>query len=473
VAEAGCSRFIDASRFRDEPELMMWQRGDVSLGMSVPEVERIQLAGLRKRFDELRGKLSTLSKLADAQGVDRIETINDAAPLLFRHTTYKSYPVSLIDRNRFDLLTAWLGNLTIADLSPVRTQGLASIDDWLDALKRDAGVRIIHSTGTSGKLSFVPRTQAERQFAVRSFRLNFEVAGRPEPVGMDQMPMVVIGYRHMYNGYGANIDAMMQDLYKGDESKLIVQNPGRLSADLLSLGGRLSAANAKGDLGRAQIAPVLLARQAEFIEEQKQAPARRAAFYDAIAEQLRGKKVLLSANWSMLYEMAEQGRTRGLNRVFSPDSLVMVAGGTKGKVLPPDFRRQSMDFLGVETIAEGYGMSELTGLMPKCGAGKYHLKPWLVGYLLDPETGQPAPRSGTHTGRFGAIDLIAQTYWGGFLSGDEVTMTYGKCACGNSGTFVDDAIRRYSEKEGGDDKINCAGAPEAHDRALAFLSEIG
>ena len=70
------------------------------------------------------------------------------------------------------------------------------------------------------------------------------------------------------------------------------------------------------------------------------------------------------------------------------------------------------------------------------------------------------------------IDLAYQQRWGGVLSGDEVTMTFDRCACGRDGPFIDDDVRRYSEKEGGDDKITCAGAPEAHDNALAFLAEL-
>ena len=117
-------------------------------------------------------------------------------------------------------------------------------------------------------------------------------------------------------------------------------------------------------------------------------------------------------------------------------------------------------------------MSEMCSLMPKCEAGKYHAFPWMLLFLLDPETGEPAPRTGTHTGRFGVIDLAYQQRWGGVLSGDEVTMTFDRCACGRDGPFIDDDVRRYSEKEGGDDKITCAGAPEAHDNALAFLAEL-
>jgi len=37
---------------------------------------------------------------------------------------------------------------------------------------------------------------------------------------------------------------------------------------------------------------------------------------------------------------------------------------------------------------------------------------------------------------------------------------------------VDPAIRRYSESEGGEDKITCAGAPDAHSRALDFITRV-
>jgi hypothetical protein len=72
--------------------------------------------------------------------------------------------------------------------------------------------------------------------------------------------------------------------------------------------------------------------------------------------------------------------------------------------------------------------------------------------------------------------LLAQTHWGGFLSSDAVTLSWGDeepCLCGRSGPYVHSEIRRYSDIEGGDDKVTCAGAPEAHDKALAFLNELG
>jgi hypothetical protein len=97
--------------------------------------------------------------------------------------------------------------------------------------------------------------------------------------------------------------------------------------------------------------------------------------------------------------------------------------------------------------------------------------------LLDPDTGEVRPRTGTATGRYGAFDLNAQTYWGGFLTGDEVTLSWGDtqpCACGRIGPYLHHGVRRYTEKEGGDDKITCAGAPAAHDKAIEFvIGQIG
>jgi hypothetical protein len=119
----------------------------------------------------------------------------------------------------------------------------------------------------------------------------------------------------------------------------------------------------------------------------------------------------------------------------------------------------------------GYGMTECMSATRACSSGRFHLLPYVIPYLLDVRTGEPAPRSGSHTGRFGLIDLAAQSYWGGILTGDEVTLTFGDrpCSCGRQGAYLNASIRRYGEQEGGDDKITCAGAPEAHDRAVDRL----
>jgi hypothetical protein len=67
---------------------------------------------------------------------------------------------------------------------------------------------------------------------------------------------------------------------------------------------------------------------------------------------------------------------------------------------------------------------------------------------------------------------MAQTYWGGFISGDEVTVHWEEdCACGWKQPYVGPGIRRYAEMEGGDDKITCAGTAQAYNDFMDFVSQ--
>src|SRR5690554_4033980 len=79
------------------------------------EVERYQLNILKKRFADLRAKVVTLDKLASNQSVDEINALEDVVPLCFQHTTYKSYPISFLEKGKYVELTRWLDRLTAHD----------------------------------------------------------------------------------------------------------------------------------------------------------------------------------------------------------------------------------------------------------------------------------------------------------------------------------------------------------------------
>src|SRR4051812_2185574 len=86
---------------------------------SVPraEQEAVQIAGFNFRLEQRRSQIPTLAKLADAQGIRQANCIEDMAPVLFTHDIYKSYPISLLAKSRFDQLTKWLSRLTPTDIS--------------------------------------------------------------------------------------------------------------------------------------------------------------------------------------------------------------------------------------------------------------------------------------------------------------------------------------------------------------------
>lgn len=448
---------------------------------SIPDDDlvKIHTHALRRRFNTMVERVPVLQRLAADQAIDEIREIADAGPLLVAHSVYKSYPLSVLENGRFDQLTRWLDKLTAHDLSELDASNCTSIDDWIDLLDAKTEIRVKHSSGTTGKLSFVPRSVSEMDTVAKGFMRFFEGFGDEpdaELSGFDTLPIIHAGYRRGAMGQARLLDAVVNYFHGGDDRWVTTSNPGRLSADILSIGGRIQGAEQRGELGKLKIAPGLLARRDAFVREQAASAERLHDFFADISSRLRGRRVIISGTVPQMVDLALEGQKHGVRRVFAPDSLVHIAGGSKGRVLPDDYRDLVADFIGIDAYPRlGYGMTEMVNATHRaCPLGQYHFRPNIIPFVLDPDSGQQRPRRGTQTGRFGFVDLAISTHWGGFLTGDEVALTFGDtpCACGRTGVHVDPRIRRYSEAEGGDDKITCAGAPDAHDRALDFITEM-
>jgi hypothetical protein len=117
-----------------------------------------------------------------------------------------------------------------------------------------------------------------------------------------------------------------------------------------------------------------------------------------------------------------------------------------------------------------YGMTELNTYNIACSKGVYHVFPWNIPMVLDPD-GTPLPRTGVQTGRAGYFDLLAQTYWGGILTGDRITVHYDEeCGCGWKDPWIEDNIQRFTELMGGEDIISCAGVQSAYSDFMEYIS---
>ena len=82
----------DPTTFHDAPY-------DEAFRLPREQIDRLQLEGARKRFAALRpGLIRPRQTRRRAEASNRIETIEDLAPLLFPHTVYKSYPISYLER---------------------------------------------------------------------------------------------------------------------------------------------------------------------------------------------------------------------------------------------------------------------------------------------------------------------------------------------------------------------------------------
>jgi phenylacetate-coenzyme A ligase PaaK-like adenylate-forming protein len=466
MSQSEARKLLDPAK----PGEWAFQKAEDLFELPRKEVEELQLEAIANRFESLRSAVPALEKLAERQGVDRIEAFAGALPVFFDHTVYKSYPLSLIEKRQFERLMTWFQRLTTHDLSQVSLEGVRTVDDWLTRLD-EHGMIIGHSTGTTGKLSFIPRSQTEWP----AWKAAFFDAYRIE-CGIDLSTEVVPVFATQYRT-GHHMMAKMMHLFAeasagGEENRHVLYDYP-VSSDLMSLAGRLQAAEERGELDQLDIDPKLCEDRKEFIERSRHRDEDLELWFSKLVEEFRGQKVMIRGTAQDLVRLSMKARDRGLTCEFAPGSVLIMGGGMKGfKDAPDDWEDIVKHFTGIDRISSCYGMSEIMGLAPKCSEELYHFLPYTVPFLLD-ENGEALPREGTQVGRMALFDLLAETYWGGFVSGDRITIHWDEhCACGWRAPRIERQITRFSELEGGDDKITCAGSGQAYSELMDYVGNI-
>lgn len=460
-------------RFADDPATYFGGSRWAMQHVPTAELAKLQLEALKLRFDELRDAIPTLTALADQQGITSIDELADVVPLLFQHSVYKSYPVSLLEQHRFGPLTRWLNRLTRYEIGDLDVSECDSLDAWLDVLDTQSPLWVSHSSGTSGTMSFLPRSQAEFDRMFRALRCGLFQYSDPR----DEHDHDGIDFEFVWPAqrFGRSVILRAPTLIgrhiAGSDAHVHVASQAAVSSDTMFLAGRIRAAEARGELHNLKLHPSMLARADELTRSQAALAASIPGFVESLVAQLRGQRVWSLGAWNNIHQLARLGLDAGHSAAFSPESLVTVGGGAKGQAIPDDWEEVVQRFFGVDRLQRVYAMSELMAHMKMCDAGRYHLEPWLIAFALDPDSGELHPAQGEVTGRAAFFDLMAESYWGGFITGDEVTISWDPCDCGQTTAHLAAQIERFSEKRGGDDKITCAAADEAHEQALSFLTE--
>src|SRR5262249_48031953 len=106
---------------------------------------------------------------------------------------FKSYDTGWLNTRDFSALSPWLGDVG-AEPVPLDAAAAYDIDDWLERLER-GGLHVLYSSGTSGKLSFVPRGELSWD-AYRSNAPSY-LLHQVQRLGVDLSAMlgVVLGFR--------------------------------------------------------------------------------------------------------------------------------------------------------------------------------------------------------------------------------------------------------------------------------------
>ncbi|MCX7865424.1 MAG: hypothetical protein N2423_10400 [Novosphingobium sp.] len=345
------------------PETWIDQGFEPLFAMSWRDCLDAQTHALIKRFDHLRDGVAALDKLARREGISSIAGIEDALPLLFDHRIYKSYPLSIIEKREIAKLNAWLDRLTTHDLTKMDLSGLTMIDDWLDRL--DAfGMDVGTSSGTTGKLSFVPRSKVEFPSWKHSY---FEAQRATTGVNpyVDHVPTFFPGYRGGHHMLLKMLSHFNIPAAGGPEHYHTLYQT-HISTDLMSLAGRMQAAEDRGELAQLGLDPALLKAREEMIAQARRRDQDIEAWFFKLFEEFRGKRVKLGGSFADLIRTANSGIEKGLKPEFGEGSFIMTGGGMKGfKDAPEDWESYVRNYFGIDNIGMFYGMSEVMCMSPR------------------------------------------------------------------------------------------------------------
>jgi hypothetical protein len=455
----------------DNPGAWTYRPHEQLYALPREERERLQLEAVRINFARMRNRIPALKKLADRQGVEAIDRLEDVLPVCFDHRVLKNYPIQIIENRDFPKLTSWLDKLTAHDLSRIDLTGVATIEQWLSRLEA-YGMLVTYSSGTTGKLSFVPRSWDEfGPWRAHFFKVNHACSGVDPHT--TKLPTFFPGYRGGYQTMLKMMSLFNVEMAGGPDHYYTLYD-SHIPADLMALSGRLQSAEDRGEVASLGLDPALLDQRRAMLEQGRRREQDMEVWFGKLIEDFRGRRVKIGGTFADLYRVAKAGLDAGRRCEFAPGSIMIGGGGMKGyKDAPDDWEDQVKYFFGVSKLGNQYGFSECIGNAPLCDCGYFHFLPYTVPLLMDGE-GKPLPREGVQKGRLVLVDPIPTSYWGGFVSGDEVTMHWeDDCDCGWKGPRAAKTIRRFSEAEGGDDKITCAGSQAAYNEFMEFVSGAG
>ncbi|WP_240334301.1 hypothetical protein [Sphingobium estronivorans] len=154
-------------------ELIAFARSPDPFRKAPDNLAELQLEAARERFAERRQKIRVLDKRAREAGITTIDSFADLVPLLFAHTSCKSYPEAFVDNAQWSHMNMWLGTLSSYPTDNIDVADVRDIDDWLDRAKtaghhvlrveRDIGQILLPRPVDTGSRSFDRRLSCGRQ----------------------------------------------------------------------------------------------------------------------------------------------------------------------------------------------------------------------------------------------------------------------------------------------------------------------
>lgn len=438
-------------------QLVALSQGADLLSYDPKAVAHLQMQAIRERFDLRRQQIRVLDQRAGDLGISEIKALEDLVPLLFSHQTYKSYPESFVRDNKWGLMNRWLDTLSAVRVGNIDVSDISNTDAWVARLS-EHGHHVLLSSGTSGKASFLNRTEQDRDFSpgttVQYMRSMLGI-----PKGQLQ-PVFLLGPHIGTHIFVKQLKDFATEFGRPDAIYWLSDLPVT-EADIKR------QAELRGKVAGGTASPGEIQELENHARERQEHMREHMGQIAAALDKHRSERVFIAGLWLPHFMLMEAAHKLGMgDGVLHPDSFVFFGGGIKGAKLPVDYREQVARFHGLDKSCyfNIYGMTELSSGFPGCKAGRYHITPWVIPLILDKEGEKLINKpQGIVEGRMAFFDVVTQARWGGVISGDKVEVDFSPCPCGlHSPSII--SVTRYSDLPGGDDKLSCAGTMSSYVR---------
>jgi hypothetical protein len=440
--------------------LMALMGSDDCYDVAPAELLPLQLEAANERLAGQIDKIGLLKNRADAGNVNEIKEPADLVPLLFAHTTYKSYSEGWLTERQWDRMGRWLNTVSTRPVADINFDGVETLDGWIKQLE-SIGHYLSCSSGTTGKPAMLSGTEGDIDFSAKTNAGGMVWALALKPSG--ERKFFGIGPQFAAPRENAIKDAMIAAIAPGVEPFLFGTDPITVGAmvEMIVLRRKISDGTAR---------PSELA-EFEQLATQSAAEMNEAAekSVDALID-ARQRPIMISGMYGQLYPIAEAVRAKGFGgNDFHAENSMFVAGGLKGAVLPENYREYILETFNVaeERMYHTYSMREINSTFPLCTTERYHISPWVIALPLD-ASGEELLDTGDGEieARAAFMDLSIEGRWGGIISGDKISISFARCACGHQGPTVGREIMRFSDLPDGD-KISCAGSIDAYVRGVS------
>ena len=302
------------------------------------------------------------------------------------------------------------------------------------------GLEMLTSSGTSGRMTVIPRDRRSTDLAAESFSLSFQrylgMAADFTAIFMTRKRTRVAVPHMAWSG----VRTVGLPPRKIQSAAWLPSSPGQIR-------GRTYRPGWRGAVERHISHPLVAALQSRLVDAQ----AVESAISRLIPAGAHEERVLLFGSLTQLHKIASFLLEGGRTLTLTPGSLLGTWGGMKetSTETAAEMRQDLGNAFKLATgeaapIRDIYGMAEANWAAMQCSRGSYHLPPWVYAVTLDDQEAlQKGPRS---RGMLAFFD----PYGGGdffpafFRTTDRVTLVRGPlCPCGEPGDYLEEApVRR-------------------------------